>query len=112
MKIKINTGVTVKPEDCVVDQLHPKHQIDTIRLWVNMKNDFELTTNSDFIIRELNCFIMDGTLSLEEVEVFEDSFKLEGDLAGFSIKSLDDVIEEQNTRSNELYYSLKYRNYE
>jgi len=108
MKIKIYTGITVEPEDCVVDQLHPKYQIDTIRLWVNLKDNFELATNSDFIIREINCLIMEGVISLENIQVFEDGIEVVGDISGFEIKSLDEVILEQNQRSNEFYYKLKY----
>lgn len=108
MKVKIYTGLSVNPESCVVDQLHPKYQIETIRLWVGMRDDFELFTNSDFIIRELNCLIMEGILSLDDIEVYEDDTKLVGDFAGFAIKSMDDVIDEQNERSETLYYKLKY----
>lgn len=93
MKIKIYTGVTAEPKKCLFDDLHPKFQIFNFRQLVEQGLDFELTTNSDFIIRELNCFIMDGTLDIKNVKVFEDGFKLEGDLSGFSIKSIDDIIE-------------------
>lgn len=110
MKIKIYTGVTVEPEDCVVDQLHPKYQIDTIRLWVNMKDNFELTTNSDFIIRELNYFITEGLLKKEDIEFFEDGVQLEGDDGGYECVSIDEVIEEQNRRCEESYYKKKYGN--
>ena len=41
---------------------------------------------------------MDDIINVEDVKVFEDSLKLEHKLEGFSVKSIDDVIEEQNKR--------------
>ena len=108
MKIRIYTGVTVAPKDCLFDDLHPKFQILNFRHLVEQGLDFELATNSDFIIRELNCFIMDDIINVEDVKFFEDSLKLEHKLEGFSVKSIDDVIEEQNKRINGLYYTLKF----
>jgi hypothetical protein len=108
MKIKIYTGVTVEPEKCVLDNLHPKHQIEHIKLWVNLKAEFKLTTNSDFIIRELNYFITEGLLKKEDIEFFEDGVQLEGDDGGYECVSIDEVIEEQNKRCEESYYKMKY----
>jgi len=46
MKIKIYTGLTVKPKKCLFDDLHPKFQIFNFRQLVEQSLDFELTTNS------------------------------------------------------------------
>ena len=111
MKIKIYTGLTIDPEQCVLDCLHPKHQLETIKLWIDLKESFELFTNSDFIIRELNYFITDGKLKVEDVEFYEDGALVEGNEAGFECKSIDEVIEEQNIRCEESYYRVKYGNF-
>ena len=108
MKIKIYTGITVEPKKCLFDGLHPKFQIINFSQLVKQGEDFILHTNSDFIIRELNCFIMDGTLSTHNVKLFENDEPINGDSTGFEVQSLDDVIQDQNARSNDLYYALKY----
>ena len=108
MKIKIYTGVTAEPKKCLFDDLHPKFQIFNFRQLVEQGLDFELTTNSDFIVRELNYFITEDILKIEDVDFFEDGFKVEGDIGGFEIKSVDDIIEEQNIRCEESYYKKKY----
>jgi len=110
MNIKIKTGLTVYPKDCVFDDLHPKHQIEKIRQLVEMKEDFELSTNSDFIIRELNYLIMKNIILPSNVIALEDGKRLEVNVFGFESKSIDDVIDEQNVRMEELYYKLKYGN--
>jgi hypothetical protein len=108
MKIKIYTGVTVEPKECIFDDLHPKHQIERFVQLVEQGEDFELTTNSDFIIRELNYFITEGLLKKEDIEFFEDGVQLEGDDGGYECVSIDEVIEEQNKRCEESYYKIKY----
>ena len=108
MQIKIYTGLSIEPEDCVVDQLHPKYQIETIRLWVNLKDGFELHTNSDYIMREINIMIMEGIIKLEDIEVFEDGKLLVGETTGFTVESIDEVIDEQNLRNEELFYKITY----
>ena len=108
MKIKIYTGVTVEAKKCVLDNAHPKFQIFDFKELVEQGVDFELSTNSDFIIRELNCYIMDGILKVENIEVFEDGIQLQSDIHGFDCKSIDDIIEEQSNRMNSLYYNLRF----
>ncbi len=108
MKIKIYTGITVEPKECLFDDLHPKFQIFNFRQLVEQGLDFELTTNSDFIIRELNYFITEDILKIEDVDFFEDGFKVEGDIGGFGCSSIDEVIEKQNKRCDESYYKKKY----
>ena len=70
MKIKIYTGVTIEPNNCLFDYLHPKFQINNFRKLVKEKLDFELYTNSDFIIRELNYFITEDILKIEDIDFF------------------------------------------
>ena len=108
MKIKIYTGLTVDTNSCVLDYLHPKYQLENIRLWLELKESFELHTNSDFIIREINYFITEGKLEVEDVEFYEDDVLVEGDESGFESKSIDEVIEEQNIRCEESYYKRIY----
>lgn len=110
MKIKIYTGITINPDDCVLDILHPKYQIEHITMWFNLREDFELHTNSDFIIRELNYFITEGIIKTEDVEFFEDGVKIGASDSGFESISIDVVIEEQNIRCEESYYNMKYGN--
>lgn len=110
MKIKIYTGITINPGDCVLDILHPKYQIEYITMWFNLREDFELHTNSDFIIRELNYFITEGIIKTEDVEFFEDGVKIGASDSGFESISIDAVIEEQNIRCEESYYNMKYGN--
>ena len=110
MKIIINTGLTISPNDCTFDDLHPKHQIERIRQLVGQNTDFILNTNSDQIIREINIMIMEGIIDYKNVFVFEDGTKRKTDRFGSSIVSIDDVIDEQHERSSNIYYRLKYEN--
>ena len=110
MKIKIYTGVTAEPKKCLFDDLHPKFQIFNFRQLIEQGEDFKLTTNSDFIIRELNYFITEGIIKTEDVEFFEDEIKIEASDSGFESISIDAVIEEQNIRCEESYYNMKYGN--
>lgn len=110
MKIIINTGLTINPNDCTLDNLHPKHQIERIRQLIEQSADFILDTNSDYIIREINIMIMEKIIDCENISVFLDGSKLEGDEFGYTIDSIDDVIDEQHERSSNIYYRLKYEN--
>ena len=110
MKIKIYTGVTAEPKKCLFDDLHPKFQIFNFRQLIGQGSSFELTTNSDFIIRELNYLITEGVLKIEDIDFFEDGIKIEGDCSGFECLSISEVIEEQNNRCESSYYKMKYGN--
>ena len=110
MKITINTGLTINPNDCIFDNLHPKYQIDKVRQLVNKNTDFILNTNSDYIIREINIMIMEKIIDYKNVFVFEDSVKIKSDKFGFSVISIDTVIDEQHERSSNIFYKLKYEN--
>jgi hypothetical protein len=76
MKIIIYTGITTEPKKCLFDDLHPKFQIFNFRQLVEQGSNFKLTTNSDFIIRELNYLITEGVLKIEDIDFFEDNIKI------------------------------------
>ena len=54
--------------------------------------------------------IMEKIIDYKNVFVFEDSVKIKSDKFGFSVISIDTVIDEQHERSSNIFYKLKYEN--
>lgn len=109
-EIKENTSFSIYefPET----KLHPKKQIE----WFNNKlNEFLkypnviiIKTYSDYIIREINYYIMKNIIDYKSVYIIDNNIMGNCDEEGIEAVSIDNVITEQNERVENAYYDLRY----
>lgn len=92
--------------------LHPKEQIKWVKNLVNsdyVKNNNKLTiiikTYSDFIIRELNYYIMKKIIDYNKISVVDSGIIKNSDILGIKTDSIDIIIDEQNDKLENIYYN-------
>lgn len=93
-------------------ELHPKNQIKWIdsklKEILNYSGIVVIQTYSDYIIREINYYIMKKDINYKDVYVLDNDTEYKSDEYGIEIPSIDNVIENQNGRIDNAYYDLKY----
>lgn len=93
---------------------HPKEQLEWINEVINYILDYPgivfIKTYSDFIIREINILIMRKTIDYKLVKILDRDCEVMKDSEddGIGSDSLDNVIDEQNSRTENIYYDLRY----
>lgn len=97
---------------------HPKEQIEWVKnellnLINKDDNEYEviiLKTFSDYIIREINYYIMKGDIDYNNVSICEDTAGtlIPSSEDGIVSETIDKVIDEQNDRLENLYYKIRY----
>ena len=128
--------VAQKNDVIIIDEpelnLHPKLQIQITKFIAKLVNNgFKviISTHSDYVIRELNTLIMLGKRGKESNDLIKkydyshDSIlkfnrlgvyflhdhiteNIEVTESGFDVTAIDDVISEQNSKSEDVYFSL------
>lgn len=109
-EIKENTSFSIYEFPEI--KLHPKKQIE----WFNNKlNEFLkcpnviiIKTYSDYIIREINYYIMKNIIDYKSVYIIDNNIMGKCDEEGIEAISIDNVITEQNERVENAYYDLRY----
>lgn len=128
--------VAQKNDVLIIDEpelnLHPKLQIQITKFIAKLVNSgFKviISTHSDYVIRELNTLIMLGKRGKESIDLIKKyGYSHESILkfnrlgvyflhdhiteniqvteSGFDVTAIDDVISEQNSKSEDVYFSL------
>jgi predicted ATP-dependent endonuclease of OLD family len=128
--------VAQKNDVIIIDEpelnLHPKLQIQITKFIAKLVNNgFKviISTHSDYVIREINTLIMLGKRGKESIDLikkYEYSYDsilkfnrlgvyflhdhitddIEVTESGFDVTAIDDVISEQNSKSEDVYFSL------
>lgn len=103
-----NNTILIEPEK----GLHPIYHIliaEDIMVKIESGKHIVLFTNSDFVIKELNIYVMSQRLNFKEVEGKEFyngkivDLKIDED-QGIISQSFDTVIDSLNRRTDEIYY--------
>lgn len=93
---------------------HPKEQIEWIKSFLNSENfpesDRVIETYSDYIIREINVMILKEEIDYRSIKVVDQDKNYKSIVTeyGIEVDSIDDIIENQNSRLENAYYDKKY----
>lgn len=128
--------IAQKNDVLIIDEpelnLHPKLQIQITKFIAKLVNNgFKviISTHSDYVIRELNTLIMLGKRGKESTDLIKKydyshesilkfnrlgvyflhdhiTENIEVTESGFDVTAIDDVISEQNSKSEDVYFSL------
>lgn len=93
-------------------------KVESTRKWVKSflssenfpESDRVIETYSDYIIREINVMILEGKLDYKSIRVVDQDDNYKGIVTeyGIEVDSIDDIIEDQNSRLENAYYDKKY----
>lgn len=93
---------------------HPKEQIEWVKSFLSSENfpesDRVIETYSDYIIREINVMILKGEIDYRSIKVVDQDKNYKSIVTeyGIEVDSIDDIIEDQNSRLENAYYDKKY----
>lgn len=93
---------------------HPKEQIEWVKSFLSSENfpesDRVIETYSDYVIREINVMILKGEIDYRSIKVVDQDKNYKSIVTeyGIEVDSVDDIIEDQNSRLENAYYDKKY----